>query len=184
VNHFRIESKHFGGEVVVISPVENYTDHRGFFSVPYQKYELQELGLPGEFVQDIHSRSVKNVIRGLHFQYSPPMGKLMRCTRGEAFLVTVDLRENSPTYLHWLGVIATEENQTQVWAPALFARGFCALSDITEVQYKCTSTFNGRNDIAIRWDDPDIGVMWPTKNPILSDRDKNAPTIKELCGKK
>jgi len=135
--------------------------------------------LPESFGHDNHSYSKRGVVRGLHFQWDPPMGKLMRVTRGAAFLVAVDLRLGSPTLGKWVGVEATAENRKQVWAPASFARGFCALTDDVEVQYKCTGTYNGKAESAIRWDDPDIGITWPVRDVIISEKDRKAQTLAE-----
>lgn len=164
-------------DVRVFSPT-TFTDSRGFLSVSYLENEMTDLGLP-RFVRDLHSRSAKGVIRGLHIQLFPSMGKLMRVTRGSALLVAVDMREWSPTFLKWNGLHATEGNQLQVWAPSEFARGFCALEDNTEVQYRCSGYFNSHGDQTIRWDDPTIGVDWPIKPGILSERDRNAQSVKE-----
>jgi len=172
---FEIESCHLEDVIVIVGSA--YADDRGYFMENYRNDAFETLGLPGTFVQDNHSRSKKGVVRGLHFQWSPPMGKLMRVTRGAAFLVAVDLRIGSPTLGKWVGVEATPENRRQVWAPASFARGFCALADDTEVQYKCTGTYNGKAESAIRWDDPAIGIEWPTRNVIISDKDRNAQTL-------
>ncbi len=138
-----------------------------------------ELGLPTTFLQDNHSGSVKGVLRGLHFQWEPPMGKLMRVTRGSAFLVAVDIRHGSPTLGQWVGVEASTENRRQVWAPAGFARGFAVLSDYAEIQYKCTGIYNNRSEGGIRWDDPEIGIEWPVENPILSSKDTGTPSLSE-----
>ncbi len=154
-------------------------DERGFFMEVYRKDVFKELGLYKEFVQDNHSRSKKNVLRGIHFQWDPPMGKLMRVTRGEAFLVAVDIRKNSPTLGEWIGEYISEENKKQIWAPAGFARGFCSLSDITEIQYKCTGTYNHNGESGIRWNDPRIGIKWPTDDPQLSEKDTTAQTLEE-----
>lgn len=164
-------------EDVIVLSADAYADDRGYFMETYRQDQFEALGLPGTFVQDNHSRSKKGVVRGLHFQWDPPMGKLMRVTRGAAFLVAVDLRLGSPTLGKWVGVEATPENRRQVWAPASFARGFCALADDTEVQYKCTRTYNGKAESAIRWDDPAIGIDWPIKNVIISEKDRNAQTL-------
>jgi dTDP-4-dehydrorhamnose 3,5-epimerase len=171
----RIESRHLE-DVVVLVP-EIFQDSRGFFSETFKADQFETFGLPTQFVQDNHSRSIKGVIRGLHFQWSPPMGKLMRVTVGSAFLVAVDIRKGSPTCGQWVGTIASAENRRSVWAPAGFARGFCALSNATEIQYKCTGIYNGNAEGAIRWDDPAIGIQWPTENPIISDKDRNAPLL-------
>lgn len=164
---------------VVVFTADSYEDDRGFFMETYRYDHFLKLGLPGSFVQDNHSRSRKGVVRGLHFQWEPPMGKLMRVTRGAAFLVAVDLRVGSPTLGRWVGVEVSAENRKQVWAPAGFARGFCALTDDTEVQYKCTGIYNGKAESAIRWDDPAIGIDWPIRRPVVSEKDRNAQTLAE-----
>ena len=165
-------------DIKIIEP-EIFQDERGFFSETFREDQFTELGLPTTFVQDNHSGSVKNVLRGLHFQWSPPMGKLMRVTQGEAFLVAVDIRRHSPTLGQWHGEIVSKENRKQVWAPAGFARGFCVLSDYAEIQYKCTGVYSSQGEGGIRWDDPAIGIEWPVKNPILSEKDTVAPTLEE-----
>jgi len=145
----------------------------------YRADHFKALGLPHEFVQDNHSRSKKGVIRGLHFQYDPPMGKLMRVTYGAAFLVAVDVRKGSPTVGHWFGIEASAENKKQVWGPAGFARGFCVLSDWAEIQYKCTGIYNSNGESGIRWDDPAVGIEWPFRDGILSEKDRRAPSLRE-----
>jgi dTDP-4-dehydrorhamnose 3,5-epimerase len=165
--------------VFVLSP-EIYRDTRGFLMESYRKDIFhKELGVDVEFVQDIHSRSVRNVLRGLHFQWDPPMGKLMRVTVGNAFLVVVDIRKQSPTLGQWIGMEVSEENHKQIWAPASFARGFCALTDRVEVQYKCTGIYNPACESGLRWNDPDIGIQWPTNNPIISVKDSTAQMLSE-----
>lgn len=158
---------------------ETFTDERGFFMEVYRRDTFEALGLPTDFVQLNHSRSVRNVVRGLHFQWDPPMGKLMRVTVGRAFLVAVDLRLDSPTLGRWVGVEASAENRIQVWAPASFARGFAVLSDVAEVEYLCTGTYNPAAESGIRWDDPEIGIAWPVgpEEAILSAKDRAAPSL-------
>ncbi len=173
----KIESKHLG-DVVVVTP-EIFTDSRGFFSETFRSDQFESLGLPTKFEQDNHSRSAKGVVRGLHFQWEPPMGKLMRVTRGCAFLVAVDIRKASPTLGRWVGIEASEDNRRCVWAPAGFARGFCALSDVTEIQYKCTGIYNNKAESAIRWNDPSIGIKWPLADVYVSDKDRTARTLTE-----
>ena len=173
----KIESRHLGDASVIVPEV--YQDQRGFFLEAFRADQFKALGLPWEFVQDNHSGSVRGVLRGLHFQWDPPMGKLMRVTRGSAFLVGVDIRKGSPTLGKWFGVEASEENRKMVWAPAGFARGFCVLSDYAEIQYKCTGTYNNKGESGIRWDDPAIGIEWPVANAILSDKDCKAQTLAE-----
>ena len=136
-----------------------------------------EVGLNLNFVQDNHSKSAKGVVRGLHFQWEPPMGKLMRVSVGRAFVVAVDIRKGSATLGHWFGLEIDAETHIQIWAPAGFARGFCALTDVAEVQYKCTGIYNPAAESGIRWDDPDVAIDWPISHPILSDKDRNAQTL-------
>jgi len=159
---------------------ERFEDPRGFFTELYRADEFERLGIPSNFVQENHSGSVKNVLRGLHFQWEPGMGKLMRVLRGEAFLVAVDIRKGSPTFGQWHGEIVNTENRKQVWAPPSFARGFCVLSDFAEIQYLCSGMYNNKAESGILWNDPAIGIVWPlTGEPILSDKDKVAQTLEE-----
>jgi dTDP-4-dehydrorhamnose 3,5-epimerase len=163
-------------DVAVIVP-ELFSDARGFFMETYRDDHFRELGLPTHFVQDNHSRSIKNVVRGLHFQWEPAMGKLMRVPLGRAWLVAVDIRKGSPTLGRWVGVECSVENRRQVWAPAGFARGFCVLSDVAEIQYKCTAIYNSGAECGILWNDAAIGIDWPVQDPILSAKDANARTL-------
>ena len=176
----KIESRLLG-DVVVIVP-EIFQDARGFFTETFRADQFKALGLPTEFVQDNHSRSAKGVVRGLHFQWDPPMGKLMRVTAGSAFLVAVDIRKGSPHLGKWVGVEASAENRRQVWAPAGFARGFCALTEGTEIQYKCTGIYSNKAESAIRWNDPAIGIKWPLADVTVSDKDRNAATLADWLG--
>jgi dTDP-4-dehydrorhamnose 3,5-epimerase len=172
-----VESRSFRDLVVLVPDI--FQDSRGFFMETYREDKFRELGLPHQFVQDNHSRSVKGVVRGLHFQWEPPMGKLMRVTLGAAFLVAVDIRKGSPTLGKWLGVEASAENRRQVWAPAGFARGFCVLSDVAEIQYKCTGIYSNRAESGILWNDPEIGITWPVtpSQAELSEKDRKAQTL-------
>lgn len=172
-----IESRHLG-DVVVLVP-EVFQDARGFFCETYREDQFAAHGLPTRFVQDNHSRSAKGVVRGLHFQWAPPMGKLMRVTAGAAFLVAVDIRKGSPTLGKWFGVEASADNRRCVWAPAGFARGFCSLADGTEIQYKCTGLYNSKAESGIRWNDPEIGIQWPLRDVSFSDKDSKARTLAE-----
>jgi len=173
----RIESRHLG-DIVVIVP-EVFEDHRGFFMEVYREDQFRELGLPARFVQENHSGSRRHVLRGLHFQWDPPMGKLMRVTRGSAFLVAVDVRKDSPTVGRWFGLEVSEANRKMVWAPAGFARGFCVLSDYAEVQYLCTGIYNSAGESAIRWDDPAIRIAWPVSEVEVSEKDRRAQSLAE-----
>jgi|SRR5579862_267469 len=173
----RIESVHCGAICVLASTV--FHDDRGFFTEVFRADQFQALGLPHEFLQDNHSGSRRGVLRGLHFQWDPPMGKLMRVTRGTAFLVAVDVRNGSPTLGKWFGIELSAASRKQIWAPAGFARGFCVLSDFAEIQYKCTAVYNSKCESGIRWNDPDIGIRWPITDVQLSDKDRNAPSFKD-----
>jgi len=173
----RVESEHLNGIKVLVPEV--FEDERGFFMEVFRADQFKELGLPVDFVQDNHSRSQKGVARGLHFQWDPPMGKLMRVTIGSAFLVAVDIRKGSPTLGKWFGIEVSAKDKKQVWAPAGFARGFCVLSEAAEIQYKCTGIYSNQGESGIRWNDPDIGIKWPIPNPILSKRDETAQSLAE-----
>lgn len=173
----RVEARHLGDIVVVLPQVLG--DSRGFFMETFRADQFRDMGLPIDFVQDNHSRSSKGVLRGLHFQWDPPMGKLMRVTNGSAFLVAVDVRKGSPTLGQWFGIEVSADNKKQVWAPCGFARGFCALTDDCEVQYKCTGIYNSKGEGGIYLADPEIGIEWPVDlaTAIISDRDRKAPTL-------
>jgi dTDP-4-dehydrorhamnose 3,5-epimerase len=173
----RIESVHLGA-VVTLQP-EFFEDHRGFFLESFREDQMEELGLPSRFVQDNHSGSVKGVTRGLHFQWEPPMSKLMRVTAGEAFLVAVDIRKGSPTLGQWYGEVVSAKNRKQIWAPAGFARGFTVLSDWAEIQYKVTGLYNPKAESGILWNDPEIGIEWPVEEPVLSEKDARAQTLSQ-----
>jgi len=159
-----------------------FEDHRGFFMESYNKKDLEELGLHYELVQDNHSLSVQaGVLRGLHFQLEPKaQTKIVRCLKGAIYDVVVDIRKGSPTYLKWIGVILTEFNKRQIVVPKGFAHGVLTLVPNTEILYKVDEYYSPEHDRSIRWNDPDIAIDWPYTNPILSDKDRNAPTLKEI----
>ena len=166
--------------VFVITPTI-HEDERGFFMESYREDKLAEAGIAEYFVQDNHSRSTqRNIVRGLHFQWDKPMAKLMRVTRGSAFLVAVDLRQGSPTLGQWVGIECSEDNKKQLYAPASFARGFQTLSDVCEVQYKCSAVFNPDAQGEVAWDDPDIAIDWPIKEkPLVSEKNRHSPSLKD-----
>ena len=165
-------------EVKIVVP-RVMLDDRGFFMEVYRQDLFATLGLPDRFLQLNHSRSSRGVVRGLHFQWDPPMGKLMRVIVGRAFLVAVDIRPGSPTLGRWVGLEATAEEPRELWAPASFARGFCVLSDVAEIEYLTTGTYNHATESGIRWSDPAIGIEWPVAEPILSPKDDQAQTLAE-----
>lgn len=164
--------------VIIVKP-EVFKDERGFFTEVFRRDQYEELGLPTNFVQFNHSGSVKDTIRGLHFQWEPPMGKLMRVVRGTAFLVAVDIRRNSPTLgQHVAGTFSAEE-YSLLWAPAGFARGFAVLSDYAEIQYLTTGVYNPNAESGILWNDPELGIQWPVADPILSGKDTKAQSLQQ-----
>jgi dTDP-4-dehydrorhamnose 3,5-epimerase len=163
-------------DLLVVVP-EVFEDERGFFMEVYHQEEFRKAGLPDTFVQLNHSRSARNVVRGLHFQWEPLMGKLMRVTFGTAYLVAVDIRKGSPTLGRWFGAEVSAASKRQIWAPAGFARGFCVLSEYAEIQYLCTGTYNKEGESGVLWNDPAIGVDWPVSDPILSEKDTSAQTL-------
>jgi dTDP-4-dehydrorhamnose 3,5-epimerase len=173
----KLESRPLQDVIVVVPDI--FQDSRGFFMETFREDQCEALGLPTRFVQDNHSKSAKGVIRGLHFQWEPPMGKLMRVTQGSAFLVAVDIRKDSPQLGKWAGVVASADNRRQVWAPAGFARGFCVLSEFAEIQYKCTGLYNIKGESGILWNDPAIGIEWPIpgSEAQLSAKDVKAQTL-------
>lgn len=178
---FKIEKEILNGGKIIVPDI--FEDERGFFMESYREDYFEKIGIENRFVQDNHSRSSRGVIRGLHFQYQPPLGKLMRVTRGEASLIVVDIRKDSPSLGKWHREILSEGNKKQIWAPAGFATGFEVLSDYADVQYKYTAIYNPKGESAIIWNDSSVNIEWLTKNPILSNRDKNAQTLSEWLEK-
>jgi len=167
-------------DVILIKP-KIFADNRGFFLECYKRSDFEMAGIKDIFIQDNHSISFKSVIRGLHFQKKPyEQSKLVKCTYGKIFDVAVDLRRDSKTYKKWVGVELSDENSFMLYIPKGFAHGFCVLSDKAEVIYKCDCEYMKDYDSGIRWDDPDINIKWPCLNPILSDKDKNLPYLKDV----
>jgi dTDP-4-dehydrorhamnose 3,5-epimerase len=163
-------------EVLLARP-RTYPDERGWFAEIVQVESFAPLGLPTRFVQVNQSRSSMGVVRGLHLQWEPPQGKLMRVVTGRAFMVAVDIRPGSPTLGQHVGVEASADEPLLFWAPASFARGFCALSDVTEVEYFCTGTYNAACESGIRFDDPTLAIPWPVASPLLSAKDAAAGSL-------
>ena len=157
-------------------------DERGYFMEVFRADEYEKIGLPRHFLQENQSGSHKGVVRGLHFQWDQPMAKLMRVACGRALLVAVDIRHGSPTLGRWFGIEGSAANKKQLWAPPGFARGFCALSDFAEIQYKCTAIYNPRGEGCIRWNDPAIGIDWPVTEPLLSQKDSQAGLLADWLG--
>ncbi len=154
-----------------------FGDERGFFMETWNEKAFREAGIDATFVQDNHSRSVKNTLRGLHYQIKQPQGKLVRVTRGEVFDVAVDLRTNSPTFGHWVGEYLSEENNRMLWVPPGFAHGFLVTSDTADFQYKCTDFYAPEYERSIHWADKELAIDWPLDNsaePLVSQKDKQA----------
>ena len=172
---FEKVSDHLNGIIVI--KTKEFFDERGSFMEMYRSDSFKEIGLPGSFVQENYSFSKRGVIRGLHFQWDPQMGKLMRVISGRAFIVAADIRKNSLTFGRWFGLKTSHEERLQVWAPAGFARGFCALSETVEIQYLCTGTYNQSCESGIRWNDKTLNISWPISDPILSPKDKDAQSL-------
>ena len=159
-------------DVLIATPTV-YGDERGFFYESFNKKNWEKAtGLEGVFVQDNHSRSIKNVLRGLHYQIQHPQGKLVWATVGEVYDVAVDLRRKSPTFGKWVGTTLSAENKRRVWIPSGFAHGFVVLSDVAEFQYKTTDYYHPEFERTILWNDPDLAIDWPLKgDPIMGKKD-------------
>tara|TARA_B100001778_G_scaffold188107_1_gene154900 strand:- start:530 stop:1075 length:546 start_codon:yes stop_codon:yes gene_type:complete len=165
-------------EVKVIIP-KVFEDFRGYFFESFKSNEYSNRGLPAEFVQDNEVRSKKNALRGLHYQLDKPQGKLVRVVHGNILDVAVDIRIGSPTFGQHHMVELSAENKKMFFVPEGFAHGYLVTSQESIVLYKCTNIYNAKDEYGIRWDDATIGVAWGNKNPILSERDKNLPILKE-----
>jgi dTDP-4-dehydrorhamnose 3,5-epimerase len=157
-----------------------FKDNRGVFMELYKYSDFARAGIREYFLQDNYSKSVKNVLRGLHYQkYPKAQGKLVRCLKGRIFDVAVDIRNGSPTYGRWVGVELLGNNNIMLYIPPAFAHGFIVLSSLADVMYKCTEEYNPENDRGIIWNDPDININWPVKKPILSEKDRRLPLLKD-----
>ena len=167
-------------EVILVEP-DVHRDERGFFLESYHAEKYSQGGIRGPFVQDNHSRSVQGTLRGLHAQLRRPQGKLVRAVEGEMLDVAVDIRPGSPTFGRWVAARLSGENFRQLYIPSGFAHGFCVLSPVVHVEYKCTDFYDRADEIAIAWNDPDIGIDWPIAEPMLSAKDQAAPRLRELA---
>lgn len=175
----KVEKTKLAG-VFIIEP-KVFGDNRGFFFESYHQQRYRDAGIKATFVQDNQSKSVKNTLRGLHYQVNPGQGKLIRVIAGEIFDVAVDIRWNSPTFGQWFGVNLSAEDKKQIYVPVGFAHGFCVLSDTVEVCYKCTDYYSPKDERGILWNDPTLAIDWPVKAPILSDRDRQHPRFKDIA---
>jgi dTDP-4-dehydrorhamnose 3,5-epimerase len=166
-------------EVILIEP-GIFKDGRGFFIETYKYSDFARAGIKEYFVQDNYSSSIKGVLRGLHFQKNPhAQGKIVQCIRGKVFDVAVDIRKGSPSFGHWVSVELSEDNNLMLYVPPAFAHGFVVLSEEAGVIYKCTGEYAPEDDRGVIWNDPAINIRWPIKTPILSEKDKRHPALKD-----
>lgn len=166
--------------VMVVEP-DVHRDARGFFLETFHARKYREGGIPYDFVQDNHSRSVRGTLRGLHAQRTRPQGKLVRALRGEIFDVALDIRPGSKSFGGWTAAVLSEENFRQMFVPPGFAHGFCVLSDLAEIEYKCTDFYDRSDEIGVLWDS--AGIDWPVKEPLLSAKDAALPRLEDLRGR-
>lgn len=168
-------------DVIVIDPLV-HEDARGFLMETWQADRFRQAGIEAEFVQDVHSRSARGTVRGLHYQIKQPQGKLIRVIRGEAFDVAVDIRKSSPTFGQWVGETLSEGNRKLIWVPPGFAHGFMVLSEFADFEYRMTDYHAPEHARSIRWDDPDIGIEWPSlgnEAPLMSDADSAGTSLQD-----
>jgi dTDP-4-dehydrorhamnose 3,5-epimerase len=173
----RLQTKLDG--VVLVEP-RVFGDSRGFMLESFRREDWSRLGVDVEFVQHNHSRSARGTLRGIHFQTEPGQAKLVRCVRGEILDVAVDLRRDSPTYGQWEGHLLDDVKHRQLFVPVGFGHGFAVLSEVADVAYQVSSYYDPATESGIAWDDPDVGVDWQVAEPLLSDRDKQAPRLAEV----
>lgn len=166
--------------VWIIEP-RRFPDPRGWFVESWNRRTFAQAGIDVDFVQDNHSKSSRNVLRGLHFQAPPQaQAKLVRCVAGRVWDVVVDIRRGSATYGQWEGVELDAETQRMLFVPTGFAHGFCVLSETAEIQYKCSAYYAPELSFGVRWDDPALGVVWPVREPLLSEQDGRHPPLADL----
>ena len=168
--------------VLIIEP-KVFQDARGFFLETFSASRYEAEGIVGPFVQDNHSRSLKGTVRGLHLQVTKPQGKLMRAVSGSMLDVAVDVRVGSPNFGQWTSALLSGDNFRQLFVPPGFAHGFAVLSDVVDVEYKCTDYYDPQDELTVLWNDPAIGIEWPVMEPTLSARDRSALPLAELMGR-
>ena len=166
-------------EVLLVEPTV-HRDERGFFLETWHATKYAEAGLDARFVQDNHSRSRRGTLRGLHAQLARPQGKLVRASLGEIYDVAVDIRLGSPNFGRSVGYLLSAENFRQLWIPEGFAHGFCVVSEVAEMQYKCTDLYDPTSEITVAWDDPALGIEWPVREPLLSAKDQQGRRLAAL----
>jgi dTDP-4-dehydrorhamnose 3,5-epimerase len=158
-----------------------FGDARGFFYESYNEAKYRAAGVDHRFVQSNVSRSARGVLRGLHYQWPNPQGKLVSVLEGEVYDVAVDIRRGSPTFGQSIGVMLTADNHRHFWVPEGFAHGFCVLSEFATFTYQCTALYDAKADAGIRWNDADLGIDWPLSAPLLSDKDGKTPLLKDVA---
>ena len=165
--------------VVVVEPVV-HRDARGFFLETWHAERYREHGIDARFVQDNHSRSARGTLRGLHAQQPKPQGKLLRVVEGEVWDVAVDARLGSPAFGCYVAVVLSAENFRQVYVPPGVLHGFCVTSEAAQIEYKCTQAYDPRAEFCVRWNDPELAIPWPIAEPLLSEKDRRAPLLREV----
>ena len=165
--------------VLLIEP-DVYRDERGFFLESFEKDRYRKVGITEDFIQDNHSRSTKNILRGLHYTKSKPQAQILTVVRGAIFDVVVDIRKNSPTFGKWFGTDLSDDSIRQIYMPPGFAHGFYVLSEYADLHYKVSQPYDSNDEGGLRWNDPDVGINWNVDSPIISERDKSHPLLKEL----
>jgi dTDP-4-dehydrorhamnose 3,5-epimerase len=165
--------------LILIEP-RVFGDGRGFLFESFRRESYQAAGIDADFVQDNHSRSLRGTIRALHFQADPGQPKLVRVAHGRAWDVALDIRRSSPTFGEWEAFELDDERNLQLFVPIGFAHGFCAMSEVADFVYKIGSYYDPATERGIAWDDPDLGIPWPTDQPIVSERDRNNPTLAQI----
>jgi len=166
---------------VRVIELDSFGDARGFFFELYHARRYLEVGIDQPFVQDNFSRSAKDTLRGLHYQEPHPQGKLVQVFQGAVYDVAVDIRRGSPTFGRWFGIELSAENRRQLWIPPGFAHGFCVISPSADFFYKCTEYYAPAGDRVIAWNDPDLGIPWPTQSPLLSKKDAAAKPLSDAA---
>lgn len=166
-------------DVIVVQP-RVFRDERGFFLETYNDLRYTEGGIAETFVQDNHSKSSQGILRGLHAQEQRPQGKLVRAIEGRIFDVAVDIRRGSPTFGQWVGEYLSADDFRQLYVPPGFLHGFYVASETAQVEYKCTALYDAADELAVNWNDPELAIAWPAREPQLSAKDKVAPTLREV----
>ena len=165
---------------LIIEP-QVFGDSRGFFYESYNKGKWRDAGIDADFVQTNVSRSARGVLRGLHYQWPNPQAKLVSVLEGEVYDVAVDIRRGSPTFGQSAAVMLTADNHRHFWVPEGFAHGFCVLSEFATFTYQCTALYDARADAGIRWNDAELAIDWPLSEPLLSDKDRRTPLLKDVA---